>query len=57
MSARLATDRRLAVSLAAILAFGILRVIVASPQGFISPEGTLAAAYLTFVGPVQATAL
>ena len=57
MSARLATDRRLAVSLAAILAFGILRVIVASPQGFISPEGTLAAAYLTFVGPGQATAL
>ena len=57
MSARLTTDRRLAVSLAAILAFGILRVIVASPQGFISPEGTLAAAYLTFVGPGQATAL
>lgn len=57
MSARFATDRRLAVSLAAILAFGILRVIVASPQGFISPEGTLAAAYLTFVGPGQATAL
>lgn len=57
MSARLTTDRRLVVSLAAILAFGILRLIVASPQGFISPEGTLAAAYLTFVGPGQATAL
>lgn len=57
MSTRLAVDRRLMISLGAILAFGALRAIVAAPQSFISSEGTLAAAYLTFVGPGQATAL
>lgn len=57
MSGRLMVNRRLVISLAAILAFGFLRAIVATPQSFISSEGTLAAAYLTFVGPGQATAL